>query len=100
MLAVGLVVKNRANHKLFPKDICKVIYQPAQFSWVGTEQKVTEKGQWQLATKVATMVLNGAKDFTEGATHFHNTELDIDWSSKRMKKTIVLGGHQFYRLNG
>jgi N-acetylmuramoyl-L-alanine amidase len=100
MLAVGLVVKNRANHKLFPKDICKVINQPAQFSWVGSESGIHEKSQWRLSTLVATRILNGEKDITEGSTHFHSSALDLDWTSKRMRKTIVLGGHQFYRLVG
>lgn len=89
---------NRVRHKAYPDDVCAVVYQPFQFSWTAFPQKITESSQWQLAKEVATKILNGAKDFTNGSTHFHRTDIEVDWEEDKMKKTIELGGHQFYRL--
>jgi len=32
-MAVALVTLNRTEHWRFPKTICKVVYQPGQFTW-------------------------------------------------------------------
>jgi spore germination cell wall hydrolase CwlJ-like protein len=100
MVAVGHVVLNRTKHSKFPKDICKVVNQPMQFSWVGSGATITEPAQWKLSNKIANQVLYGVDDVTNGATHFHSSLLDIDWSSNKMVKTVIIGGHQFYRLVG
>jgi N-acetylmuramoyl-L-alanine amidase len=101
MRAVGHVVVNRVNSPYFPKTVCFAVNQPGQFSWVGTGLKVTDKASYKLAEKISYEILSGiSKDPTNGATNFHRTDLDIDWSSKSMKKTVVIGEHQFYRLGG
>jgi N-acetylmuramoyl-L-alanine amidase len=99
MIAVGFVVANRADHAKFPSDFCSVVNQPFQFSWVGTEVKISDKQKWEKAKVLAMSVVDGAVDDpTSGSTHFHRFDLGIDWSSKTMKRTIRIGNHQFYRL--
>jgi len=100
MLAVGYVVINRANHARFPSDICDVVKQPNQFSWVGVKMKIHDSALYEQAKSVAIMVAESSDgDPTKGSTHFHRFDLGIDWSNKSMKKTVRIGNHQFYRLS-
>lgn len=98
-IAVAKVVTNRTEHPDFPNTICKVVYQPSQFSWV-TDKKVQrqkkDKEAWQDSIQVAKDVLAGynlgtLSNFT--ATHFHNTKVKPGWKLKRIAK---IGNHIFY----
>ena len=100
MLAVGFVVINRSLHKAYPSDICKVVHQPGQFSWVGSSMKISERAQWELSKKIVWKIVSGQiPDPTKGSTNFHRYDLGVDWSGDRLKKTVVIGHHQFYRLH-
>lgn len=101
--AVALVTMNRfkqAEHK----DMCKTVFEKDQFSWtqwgvrkgVLTKRgKPSDKKAWEQAKKIAVWA-SVAKDFTRGATHFHELSVRPYWS----KKFILLaeyGRHKFYK---
>lgn len=121
--AVASVTLNRAKDPRFPDTVCEVIKQSTfskssnkticQFSWYcdsdkkkkeipvknkdGTiNQSVVE--QFQTAGIVAIKALSGKiEDDTKGATHFHRAStVKPEWSSK-LKKTVRLGNHDFYK---
>lgn len=92
-IAVGKVVLNRVAHSGYPNTVCKVVFQPYQFSWT--------KGwkSWRYDYRsllVASMVLagnHGLKNFK--ATHFHSGP-QPDWAkTKKIYKKI--GNHVFYK---
>lgn len=102
--AVALVTMNRANHN--KRQVCGVVLKPSQFSW--TAERVTGKSltpasipsgpAWDTAKIIAKTVLAGKmRDFTWGATHFHNKTVRPQWKY-RMRLTKVIGGHYFYRV--
>lgn len=102
ILAVALVTMNRVKDDLFPDSVCEVVFQrvkkTCQFSWVCKKPKVRfEEEQFQKILNLAEKVYNGyVKDFTRGATHFHNTSIEPSWVSEKVK-TLTIGNHIFYR---
>lgn len=102
ILAVALVTMNRVKDNLFPDSVCEVVYQKhkktCQFSWVCEQPKVRFKeDHFQRIQNLAKKVYNGqVKDFTRGATHFHNTTIEPFWASAKVK-TLEIGNHIFYR---
>ena len=103
-VAVAEVVLNRVRLPNFPKTIRRVIKQPYQFSGVGAKGVVQTKAQamrlnpeaWSIAYTAATFAR--ASNITNGATHFHATYVNPNWSSKRYK-TKRIGSHKFYKLH-
>ena len=53
--AVAWVTLNRVEHEKFRDTICKVVYQPGQFSWTedGKSDKAYEKEAFKEAMKIA-----------------------------------------------
>ncbi len=108
-LAVGLVVKNRAESGMFPKDICGVVYQGprdskgepilnrCQFSWYcdGIPEKISDNLIWERLMFISKLILsNKIFDFTDGALFFHNTSVNPRW---KLTKSAVIGNHIFYK---
>ena len=108
-LAVGLVVKNRAESDIFPKDICSVVYEGphdskgkpihnrCQFSWYcdGRPEKILDIAKWERALFLAKTILMGKIfDFTDGALFFHNVSVAPNW---KLKKIGSIGNHIFYK---
>lgn len=97
-LAVALVTINRAEDSRYPNTICKVVYQPWQFSWTRDTQLLSKKinnQQWFdsfLAAKEALTNRDVLGNFY--ATHFHNTSISPKWGLKRVAK---IGEHIFYK---
>lgn len=92
-IAVGLVTLNRLRHPSYPSTICKVVYQPGQFSWT-TDSNIPKKvnsHEWQLAVNAATAAYNSLNSFS--ATHFHNISVKPNW---RLKRVARIGNHVFY----
>lgn len=100
--AVAMVTLNRTT---VDKGICDVVLEPNQFSWTATD---TFKGvvlpgrlpnayekEWQRAYRIASESLY-MRDFTNGATHYHNRSVQPPWSAN-MKVVARIGGHVFYR---
>jgi N-acetylmuramoyl-L-alanine amidase len=89
--AVAHVVMNRAKHH---KNVCKVVFTPAQFSI----KKVNKKDKaWKSSKEISEKVLYGKlKDNTNHATYFHHVSIKPHWS-KKQKHTTTIGPHKFYR---
>lgn len=90
-LAVALVTLNRVKHANYPNSICKVVFQPNQFSWT----KVLGKRKVKIPYKFY-LLANEAlthQDFTFNAIYFHNTTIKPGWKARRIAK---IGNHVFY----
>lgn len=106
-VAVGQVVMNRVQHKLYPDTICGVVYQnqhkrnACQFSFAcdGIPERVTEGTAWAQAEEIAKGVVSGELYLTEVgyATHYHATYVYPHWAP-RMKKVTKIGHHVFYHF--
>lgn len=96
MLAVAHVVVNRVRDHRWPSDVCEVIYQKNQFSWVGrVSGKIHEPKAYEEARTIAERVLSGLEeDFTKGSTFFHATYVK---PFNKLVPTIRIGKHVFYK---
>lgn len=106
-LAVAQVILNRVKDPDYPKTICGVVYQNArnqnrcQFSFAcdGVADRITDKGSWIDAMKIARTALN--KDGgvlvaeLDKAMYFHTVSVTPAWA-RNMKRTDVIGRHIFY----
>lgn len=93
--AVANVTINRVKSGKFPTSICKVVKQPGQFSWVGTE---TDKKNISVDPTIRQIAFNSLlsnewTDNTKGALYFHNKTVD-NFNRPLITK---IGGHVFYR---
>lgn len=92
-IAVAKVVLNRVAHDDYPDTVCRVVFQPYQFTW-----SKTWKG-WRYdrhSLTVASTVLAGnhnLKNFK--ATHFHSGP-QPDWA-KKLTPYKKIGNHVFYK---
>lgn len=99
-VAVGFVVLNRIASKRFPNTICKVVWQYKQFSWTldGKSDRPREKQAWKTAQMLADLVMSGDySDPTGGALFYHADYAKPYWMNVKMKVTVTLGAHIFYR---
>ena len=122
--AVASVTLNRANDPRFPNTVCDVVKQTVRsrdtnkiicaFSWYcendkkGKEIPVRNKDgtinqrvvdQFNVAATVAIEMLGGdVEDNTNGATHFHNPSISSPIWRNKMKRTMKIGNHVFYRM--
>ncbi len=103
--AVAEVIMNRVKSSQFPNTLCSVINQgtgrkyQCQFSYTcdGHEEVIREKTAYERVSKVARLVIDGAKTgLTDGATYYHTTAVRPRWS-KSFTKTTRIGVHLFYR---
>ena len=93
-IAVAHVTLNRVRDPRFPKNICAVVKQPYQFSWVHTIPSYKNIKISPAAKELALeILLNKHKDPTAGALFFHNKTI------KPFKRTVIatIGNHTFYR---
>lgn len=95
-LAVAKVTLNRVKHPSFPDTICKVVYQPGQFSWTANKRlrirdKEAYKDSLQLAKYAYSTNLNHMHWLK--ALYFHSGYKPRDWPYKLVAR---IGGHQFY----
>lgn len=90
-LAVASVTLERLAHPKYPKTICKVVYQPYQFSWTtNTETKKISAKEWHESLQAAVHAYN--VPFIR-ATHFHNLTIKPKWG---LRKVMQIGNHIFY----
>ncbi len=98
-LAVAQVVLNRASSGRYPADLCAVITQKAQFSFIENGRfPVPDKASaaWRRAvavSKIATGKL--AKSVPNDVLWYHATYVAPSWG-KRLDKTAQIGLHIFY----
>lgn len=97
-LAVARVVINRARSGRFPSDLCGVVQQPSQFSFVKDgrmPQAKTSSRDWREAVAIAQIALNDAwNSEVEGALYFHARRVSPGWNRTRM---AAIDNHIFYR---
>ncbi|SEM96160.1 Cell Wall Hydrolase [Gemmobacter aquatilis] len=101
--AVAEVILNRVDSPAYPNSVCAVVNQRGsggcQFSFTcdGKSDRVSERGAWQDAGKIARLLLDGApRALTSGATHFHTAGVRPAWA-RRFERTASIGAHLFYR---
>jgi N-acetylmuramoyl-L-alanine amidase len=104
--AVAWVTRNRS--RLTGRSICDVVFESrmvrgrriGQFSWtVLRHTRLMEKPAWDQAQRIAQEVITSplSRDFTRGATHFHESTISPSWSrAGRNRRTI--GAHTFMTL--
>lgn len=100
-MAVAQVTMNRAESGKFPNDICRVVYQTSQFSWVKDKPKalnhLRDKGTYNESMEIAKRVLlEGFRLHSiDKALYYHASSVNPTWN-KRMTKLNQIGNHIFY----
>lgn len=100
-VAVAQVTLNRLKEGRWGKDVCKVVYARAQFSWTLDKKKraAQPKGElWNQSLAVAREFQSGVRvKGLEDSTHYHADYIrDPAWAkAKQVAKQI--GQHIFYR---
>jgi spore germination cell wall hydrolase CwlJ-like protein len=97
-LAVAQVTMNRTRSPQFPHNVCEVVYQKDQFSWVNEKhKKSTDKYSWEECILIARRALTENKlhdrIYNTGAMYFHNTSVHPEWKFRYVAK---IGNHLFY----
>ena len=107
-IAVAQVTMNRVRSPKFPNSVCEVVYQGpqnpknsrlCQFSWFcdGKPDVIRSKRMWRECVYVAKyVILGGVPDITHQSTHYHAKYVN-PWWAKKMRLTVSLGDHIFYR---
>ncbi len=107
--AVAEVILNRVESPAFPNSVCGVVNQGAaaavrgrcQFSFAcdGKSLNMREAEARRTAKRIAHVMTDGApRALTEGATHFHTTQVSPRWS-RVFERVTRIGSHIFYRDN-
>jgi spore germination cell wall hydrolase CwlJ-like protein len=98
-LAVAQVVLNRASSGRYPADLCSVITQPAQFSFIRHGRfPAADKGSaaWRKSVAIAKIAKEKlAKSVPADCLWYHATYVSPTWG-KRLNKTAQIGLHVFY----
>lgn len=97
-LAVANVIINRSKSGRFPADVCSVVKQRGQFSFVrgGEIPSVDEnRAAWRTALAVAKVALNAAWDSPAPKALFFNTPNRRPGGSS--VRVAMIGNHVFYR---
>ncbi|WP_138468111.1 cell wall hydrolase [Poseidonocella sp. HB161398] len=103
--AVAEVILNRVKSNAYPDTVCGVVNQgtgrinACQFSYTcdGRAEVIGEKKAWKQVSKVAALMLRGAKsNLTKGATHYHTSAVRPRWA-RIFPRTASIGVHYFYR---
>ena len=95
--AVAQVVLNRVNSNKWPDTVCKVVYQPYQFSWTFKQFTLSEAAALDRATKIAEDVLVYGINTSSVvcADHYHNFTVNPHWA-QTMEQEVTIGNHIFY----
>jgi spore germination cell wall hydrolase CwlJ-like protein len=97
-LAVAEVILNRTESGRFPRNVCGVLTQPGQFSFVrgGRMPSVnTDSRSWRTAVAVAQVAMDDHwENPMPGALYFHARSVSPGW---RLARLGSVGNHVFYR---
>lgn len=106
VFGVAEVILNRRDSGVYPDTVCGVVNQGAngqlwgcQFSYNcdGQPETIHDQEAWDRVSSVArTMLDDGPRNFTNGATHYHTRAVSPSWAS-RIPRTAEIGAHLFYR---
>ncbi|HEX8225757.1 MAG TPA: cell wall hydrolase [Allosphingosinicella sp.] len=98
-LAVAEVVLNRAASGRYPTDLCSVITQKAQFSFIqrGKFPRANRESEaWKKAVAIAAIARQKlAGNLPSGVLWYHATYVSPSWG-KRLTKQTQIGLHIFY----
>ena len=100
-IAVAQITWNRVKDGQWGKDVCKVVYAKAQFSWTLDKRKrsAEPKGPlWEASKEAAEEFINGTRiNRLDRSLHYHADYVNPKWADQdRMIKQI--GTHIFYAL--
>jgi len=98
-LAVGIITLNRVKTKHWGRNICDVVYSPAQFSWTQKRKRAWVKLEgkaWKESQTAARAVLDGitVKQLNK-ALFYHADYVQPKWRD-RSKQVTKIGRHIFY----
>lgn len=97
-LAVAQTIMNRTTSSRFPSDVCDVVRQPGQFSFVRhgeIPQPSHSNSAWKRAVAVALIARNALwKQVAPDALFFHARRVSPGWGKI---KVASLGHHIFFR---
>lgn len=101
-VAVAMVTLNRVQDPRYPKDICSVVKQKAeftcQFSWFCLPVKLDKSSnRYRESLDTAIYVYanyDNLEDTTYGALFYHAEYVNPKW---KLQKTTVIGRHIFYK---
>ena len=106
-IAVGWVIKNRAEHpRWWGNSYHSVILKPKQFSAFNeddnnrplVEEPLLDEN-WYESYEVANQIINNqVNDLTEGADHYYSISISSPYWADETKFTTQIGNHKFYRL--
>ena len=97
-LMVAAVIVNRVVSDRFPDDMCEVVMQPRQFSFVRKGKIPTPKDAkaWKAAHSLAERILTDTRILPPTiADHYHTTRVNPVWR-KDLNKLKRVGNHIFY----
>lgn len=116
-VAVAYTAVHRQKSGYYPRDLCRVVQQPAQYHAIVIKNPNMEipdlskryaKANWEDCLRIARGVISGEiPDPLDGATHFFAPELmEVDDAgnkkSPKWASTLTwvgeIGGHVFYRI--
>jgi len=93
-LAVAWVTLNRVASGKFRDTICKVVYQPRQFSWTSKRQgKPKEWDVWLESLQLAYWITSQPQIVAFEALYFHAKTVNPGWKKSRLE---TIGNHHFY----
>jgi spore germination cell wall hydrolase CwlJ-like protein len=93
---VAAVTMNRTRDKDHPSDVCKVVYEPGEFSWTNEHHKSKiDKKAFSKAKKIASLYLNGKVNKSIGKRLYFNEER-LGKKRRTPHSPIVLDGLMMY----
>ena len=95
---ISRVIVNRMQSDKFPNDMCDVIMQPRQFSFIkkGKVPKPKDKRAWVKAQALAVEILKDTRLLPYSkADHYHATYVQPFWRND-LYKIAQVGQHIFY----
>ena len=97
-IAVAHVVRNRVESPKYPNTICKVVWQPKQFSW--THDGISDEPKDRKAFIKAVwlhLIANIKNDITDGALNFYaHKKVTPSWASEK-EVVALIGNHTFLK---
>lgn len=94
---VGLVVLSRVSSPKYPDNICKVIWQPYQFSWTkdGISDKVLNSEAWLQAIQISKRLQGINNPYISNILWYHNEDM-VPWWAATKSRVATVGRHIFY----
>ena len=98
-IAVAKTVLSRAESRSYPKTVCKVVYQPWQFSWTRDRYSNTIKTRNSLdrrsLAECRSAIDQAINEGPNGLIYFYNPKVVTPAWAKRVTRCAQLGRHVF-----